>query len=143
MREILFRAKRINSGEYIVGYYFYAMNEYLIFPKNIDLEDVFSGKQLPFITIDPETLCQYTGFLDKDGNRIWENDIISISTYSYHEPEKDYFGEVIYSEVRGCWCIWQPGYKKPIPLYECEGSYLTERIVEGNVFDNSNLLKGD
>ena len=94
-----------------------------------------------FAEIDPETLCQYTWLTDKNGNRIWENDIVSINTYSYMEPEEDYFGKVVYVEGWGCWCIQQPGEEKPIPLCECEGSYLTERVVEGNIFDNPEMMK--
>lgn len=95
------------------------------------------------VPVDPETLCQYICMNDKNGNWIWENDIVSINTYSYMEPEEDYFGKVVYVEEWGCWCIQQPGEEKPIPLCECEGSYLTERVVEGNIFDNPELLKGD
>lgn len=93
------------------------------------------------VPVDPETLCQYICMNDKNGNRIWENDIVSINTYSYVEPEEDYFGKVVYSEAWACWCIQQPDDEKPIPLCECEGSYLTERVVEGNIFDNPEMMK--
>lgn len=93
------------------------------------------------VPVDPETLCQYICMNDKNGNRIWENDIISINTYSYLEPEEDYFGKVVYVEGWGCWCIQQPGEEKPIPLCECEGSYFTERVVEGNIFDSPEMMK--
>lgn len=45
-------------------------------------------------------------------------------------------------EAWACWCIQQPGEEKPIPLCECEGSYLTEIKVEGNSIDNPELLGG-
>lgn len=93
------------------------------------------------VPVDPETLCQYICMNDKNGNRIWENDIVSINTYSYMEPEEDYFGKIVYVEGWGCWCIQQSGEEKPIPLCECEGSYLTERVVEGNIFDNPEMMK--
>lgn len=99
--------------------------------------------QWGWIKVLPETLCQFTGMVDKNGDRIWENDIVSINTYSYMEPEEDYFGEIVYVEGWGCWCIQQPDDEKPIPLCECEGSYQTDRFVEGNIFDNPELLKGD
>lgn len=98
---------------------------------------------LYIIEIDPETLCQFIGMNDKNGNRIWENDVISINTYSYMEPEEDYFGQVIYAEGWGCWCIQQPDCERPIPLCECEGSYQTDIFVDGNIFDNPELMKGE
>lgn len=93
------------------------------------------------VEIEPETICQYTGLNDKNGKRIWENDIISINTYDYMEPSEDFFGKVVYCEAWACWCMQQPDNEKPIPLCECEGSYQTNRFVEGNIFDNPKLLK--
>lgn len=77
--------------------------------------------------------------VDKNGNWIWENDIISINTYDYMEPQEDFFGRVAYLEKLACWCIQLPDEEKFIPLCECEGSYQTDRFVEGNIFDNPEL----
>ena len=148
MREILFKAKRKNwrklSKEewwvegYPVKYQPCASKEEWIY----GIVPTYASA-LYIIEIDPETLCQYIYMNDKNGKRIWENDIVSINTYSYMEPEQDYFGKLVYVEGWGCWCIQQPDDEKPIPLCECEGSYQTDRFVEGNIFDNPELLKGD
>ena len=148
MREILFRAKRKNWRElpkeewwaegYPVKYQPCASKEEWIY----GIVPTYASA-LYIIEIDPETLCQYIYINDKNGKRIWENDIVSINTYSYMEPEEDYFGEIVYVEGWGCWCIQQPDDEKPIPLCECEGSYQTDRFVEGDIFDNPELLKGD
>ena len=144
MRVILFRAKRIDNGEWVEGnpitnernerkkYIGYVFDE-----RNGIIED------FDIVEVIPNTICQYTGLNDKNGNLIWENDIVSINTYSYVEPEEDYFGKVVYVEGWACWCIQQPDDEKPIPLCECEGSYQTDKFVGGNVFDNPELLKGE
>ena len=93
------------------------------------------------VEIDPETPCQFTGLVDKNSKRIWENDIVSINTYDYMEPQEDFFGQVVYSEGWACWCIQPPDEDKAIPLCECEGSYQTDRFVEGNVFDNHEMWR--
>lgn len=91
MREILFKAKRIYDGKWIEGYYL--RDQYHIGGKDI----IFYRKDSDRFTvytdrIDPKTLCQFTGFCDKNGNKIWENDIIK-----YH------FGE-IYAPIKyGCY----------------------------------------
>lgn len=146
MREILFRAKRKNNGEWVEGSYHHQTDyygdpcdtHYIINGTATDMEGYGEHYE-----IDPKTLCQFTGLCDKNSKRIWENDIVSINTYDYMEPEEDYFGKIVYVEGWGCWCIQQPDDEKPIPLCECEGSYQTDRFVEGNIFDNPELLKGD
>lgn len=142
MREILFRAKRMDNGEWVEGY---PVKFQPCASKNECVYGIVPtyASALYIVEINPETLCQYTGLTDKNGQRIWENDVISINTYDYNEPAEDFFGKVVYVDAWGCWCIQQHGEEKAIPLCECEGSYLTERVVEGNIFDNPELLKED
>lgn len=113
-REILFRGKRLNNGEWVEGYFIrqYGSNEIITADDEI-------------YHITPETVGQYTG-LDKNGTRIFEGDIISC----------DYFIGVV-SFYNGCWCASEMG-KLPEDLYE-----LINLKVIGNIYDNPELLKGD
>ena len=143
-REILFKAKRKDWRElpkedwWVEDFYFFGMFEFFLSEEDKHYIVKTNGY---FYEIDPETLCQYIGKNDKRGKQICEHDVISINTYSYNEPEEDYYGEVVYVEDWACWCIQQPGDEKPIPLCECEGSYLTVIVIEGNSIDNPELLE--
>lgn len=136
MREVLFKAKRKDNGEWAEGYV-------VAYPSGkVEIHKI--SKELPDILlkceIAPSTLCQYTGLTDRDGKKIWENDIISISAYSYDEPEDDYFGVVTYCEKDACWSL-NNNEKYGEIICECFGSYTTEIINHGNIFDNPELLE--
>lgn len=145
-REILFKAKRKDNGEWVKGYYVYdySHDAHYIFANIIatpnGVHDRRESFSLEYYEIDPYTLCQYTGLTDKYGKEIWENDIISIHAYSYYEPEDDYFGVVKYCVKDACWALKNNERFDEI-ICECFGSYTTEIINHGNIFDNPELLE--
>lgn len=152
MREILFRGKRIDNGEWVVGQYVNTC-----YPGN--------GKETGhFIVVYPNeyheiytsTLCQFTGLCDKNGKKIWENDILMCHGNS-EDLVKVAFGEfgvrnietgTIVDKVVG----WHYEIIPTDAISRCEpfcwSMPLTEDYIErcemevvGNIFDNPELLK--
>lgn len=130
MREILFRAKRKDNGEWVEGYYCFFMNNHCILPQNLDTTPatLFREKKL-FFLIDPDTLCQYTGLKDKNGNRIWENDVIKCNGNTLVRWNEKYAG----------WCLTQRKWMyehffgEAVRPCDCE--------VIGNILDIPELLE--
>ena len=154
-REILFKAKRKSWKElpkeewWVEGYLFddgmpepkhYFIGGIIVKPYEGTACDKWNVVGIDFCEIDINTLCQYTGLTDKNGKKIWEKDIISIAAYSYDEPEDDYFGVVTYCEKDACWSL-NNNEKCGEIICECFGSYTTEIINHGNIFDNPELLE--
>lgn len=129
MREILFRGKHIHlswknkhlNGSWIYG--FLCDKEYINSPK-------IQGE----ILIDHETICQYTGFDDKNETRIFEYDIIK-----FDDDGSEYFGKVVF-EYGAFWIKW---LNENSILRKELYFWATEREIEviGNIFDNPDLLE--
>ena len=149
-REILFKAKRIDNGGWVEGYYIYHIKRTIcpigdsVKPEDeqhVIMQDGFSDWNMPRDTvvyeIDPDTLCQYTGLTDKNGKKIWENDIIKTSRYGKDDGKGSNFAGFDIFSVQ-----WDDGgfalYSKwrRFNLRDNNGYE-----VIGNIFDNPELLE--
>ena len=135
MREIIFKAKRICDGEWVEGYYlrdqYHRSGKDIIFyRKDSDRFTIYTD------IIDPETLCQFTGLTEKNGKRIWENDIVTCQT-KYGVD----IGTVVFH--RGKFCVlWSSTrhYPKNGAIESYYDINARTRVV-GNIFDNTELLQ--
>ena len=136
-REILFKAKRKDNGEWVEGYYVYdyCKNIHLILRNELSTCLNAGSKPnredwtLEPYEIDPDTICQYTGLTDKNGNKIWGNDILKL-------PGEDGYFTCEWEEDTSRFVLNGDGLTVDFDNYygyECE--------VIGNVFDNAELLE--
>ena len=132
MREILFKAKRINNGEWVEGYYqkrydLLGNEEHLIFRA-------YSYTVWEYTEINPETLCQFTGLCDKNGKRIWENDVVWLVC-----DGKEHIYQIVWdnSELDFRATKGEENYGTNYEYLLC----CDEIEVIGNIFDNPELLQ--
>lgn len=133
----LFKAKRLDSGEWVQGALVYDDMDKLyriIIEIGYSTGTCIQADKAP--RVDASTICQCTGLKDKNGKLIWENDIVKDQEGNFYKA------------------IWQNNYyqffswirvKSEILEVDAEGDFYLMRSVEieviGNTFDNPGLLE--
>ena len=138
MREILFKAKRKDNGEWVEGYYTECNGKTFI-GINIsiygDIFEVLCTSVIRWFEVDPNTICQFTGLYSKNGKRIWENDILMAHLDESYPEDTTY--ETVEWNVAG-WVTHEAGSTDREYLDEFD---LEHFEVVGNIFDNKELLQ--
>lgn len=129
MREILFRGKREDNGEWVEG----NLTVWNDGSASIDDEQTISS---PLYAVYPSTVGQYTGLTDKNGKKIFEGDIIDTT---------DRLVKVVWFEGNAQFDLHFIRYKDDVTTTNFKGIHmrdLKEYEVIGNIHDNPELLEG-
>ncbi len=135
MREIIFRAKRKDNGEWVYGFY-------ALFASNKGLKHgIYTGAEngcvIPY-EVDPETVGQYTGLTDKNGKKIFEGDIVKGDLGLGYGDNENHIAYIEYQEDGMSFClveVLEEDFGKCAEISD-------DLEVIGNIYDNPELLEG-
>lgn len=140
MREILFKAKRIDLGEWIEGYYYktYGCRNGI----KIDAHFIHNYENDENYEIHHETVCQYTGLTDKNGRRIFEEDIVKFKHGGEFSEKGIYFRNYAVEFINTFVTYGLRLRNKSInfPFKQATASMHDVEVI-GNIFDNPELLE--
>ena len=132
MREIKFRGKRLDNGEWIEGDLLRMLDHWFIFPNP-------APEGIDKYAVDPATIGQYTGLKDKNGKEIYEGDVIRSPLSEdktrphrifYHTGNAAFMGALV-DRKELCYL-----------RLDQDWIYKFGKEVIGNIHDNSEFLKG-
>ena len=127
MKEILFKGKRKDTGEWIEGYFFKIWDRtFLLWGMTNDHPNM--------IEVIPETVSQFIGLTDRYEKKIFEGDIVNIITGI------NGYNSTSYSAIQEVKYIADSGIAVFLPF---DNSDIVEIEVIGNIYDNKELLEND
>ena len=131
MREILFRGKRLDNGEWVEGFYNHLPCGRFGTDEHMIQTVLENGKIGMLHDIDPSTVGQYTGMKDKNGKKVFEGDIVRKTNEGRHP-------EIFVANIRTCFYTIEEVYYSPFEHFTESCEY----EIIGNTHDNPELLKG-
>ena len=137
MREILFRGKRLDNGEWVYGDC-RATENCIAVPCDIR----HFGIGYDVYPVVPDTIGQYTGLKDRNGKRIFEGDILMLSDRKSHSEdvvvEHGLYGWTFYNPKTAT--FYSDGSHTYAAVENCRFMFGTGILI-GNIHDNPDLLK--
>ncbi len=137
MREIRFRGKRVDNGEWVFGWVSFQHNRAFIHSDDMPYDNA--------VEVDPATVGQFTGLKDKSGREIYEGDIVEVNyTVKYIDPDKQ--DEEHAAITRVYWNDFRASFALEFHKFANDDLYRFVRDkyaeVVGNAHDNPELLEG-
>lgn len=129
MREILFRGKRKRTGEWVYGAFCQKdsdspFGEMVDKPSIIKYDDPYSGF---WFEVDPKTVGQFTGLTDRNGQKIFEGDmVVSFDAFG----RENSVGPVKWDSLFSAWTIG------PRTMY---GTTIASYEIIGDIYDNAEM----
>jgi len=136
MRKILFRGKMKDNNKWVYGDYLHTENRAYVQPPNS--KGIVDGQfSMVMIEVIPETVGQYTGVKDKNGEKIFEGDLITFHTEYEMDNDDVWYEKEPYlvkwdNEIAG----FEPFYLNG--RWRCD---IVNLKIVGNKWDNPELLE--
>lgn len=136
MREIKFRGKRINNGEWVFG----DLIQWKCGSKDIA---PMESDNIQYCVI-PDTVGQFTGLKDKNGREIFEGDIVNFDDSPYSVYAHPYTGKVVFYKGQFCVEYYEDCFTTRFytPLFKDDFADKKTTVL-GNIYDNPELLENN
>lgn len=139
MREILFRGIRLDNGKWVTGYITYPLHDYDSEEKPIIAYKFNALDEIGFVSecdVCARSVCQYTGLTDKNGNKIFENDIIEC-----RRKDKHFQSQIEWDSTCAGFMFQDSKDGSMVGLDTLlDGGIYSDFEVIGNIFDNPELI---
>lgn len=136
MRDIEFRGKQTDNGEWVYGVPTKDGRGEMVMVENIFECEEYNCRGANCLYVDENTVGQYTGLKDKNGTKIFEGDIVKRFLLG-----KMYIFQIGYDNGLASF-IGQAGIKFTTFDYDSAEFASAEFEVVGNIYDNPELLGG-
>lgn len=121
MRTIKFRGCSIDTGGWAYGYY------YRIGDKHYIQDPIQSFEVNPF------TIGEFTGLLDKQSKEIYEGDIVRLDSWSPSDYEVRF--------IDGAFCLWRDSIPYAHDIHYVHHAGNNQATIAGNIYENPELIK--